>query len=200
MSLVVVAKAWEPICGACKTLYGHTCCELALDEGLQTPLTWSEARRIARWVVKPFEVAVTVQHLGVATRQRYHRETPFGSLVKSGIGLFLPLTEQRQCVYLGKSGCTIVAAKPHICAMYPFSFSNAGWTFDAGACGTGACLAHDSSLGDVAKAMALFGLAEGQLDRIYRRWQSDLGLHAMQLAQWRKRGQRDQERIHTPGA
>ena len=72
-------------------------------------------------LVNPFEVTVLARHLGIST-------TEF-SETYTGDGPFLTRKEAGACVFLGPSGCTVHAARPTVCRMYPLGLK---WTKDLG--------------------------------------------------------------------
>jgi Fe-S-cluster containining protein len=61
--------------------------------------------------VNPYEVTALARHLGMST-------TAFSETHTAG-GPFLKRTESGACAFLGPRGCTVHAARPLVCRLYP---------------------------------------------------------------------------------
>jgi len=63
--------------------------------------------------VNPYEIARLARLLGVATTEFQERWT------EAGMGTTLARNEEDTCVFLGRQGCTVHAARPLVCRLYP---------------------------------------------------------------------------------
>ena len=162
-------------CGACKALYGASCCEMKSGMGPRFPLTYGEASRLARHTGAPLSKAVDIKRVSASERESLAQSAghAVADLIVDGVGLYLPL-ESQACRYLGPTGCTVPAVKPHICAMYPFAKGPSGWRLDVKS--SGFCFGADNAKTSL-HALDIFNMTSEGLESIHRRWVKDKARH-----------------------
>lgn len=187
--VVVQPKAGSNPCASCKSLYGATCCESKGDAAPFFPLTYAEARRIAKYHGMPLKKAVNIRMVPAAEQKllRSSSGTHISNLIVDNVGLYLPLREDGSCQYLGKGGCLIPFIKPYICAMFPFSRKHDHWVIGGLVHDTGFCFGQDASGLNTKKAMDLFGETKANLDLVEKHWLRDRKTHAAHMKKLRRR-------------
>lgn len=191
MSLVIVPQPrrvpGQSPCGACKALYGATCCESKYGDTARFPMTYAEALRLAKLHLITVEEAVAIREVSPEEQDelRSAAGADVASLVVDGRALYLPI-EAGSCRYLGPHGCTVGEIKPHICALFPFSRGPLDWELGRLVGMSGYCFAQDASNGSVQAALEMFGITLSDLDGIERRQRKDMKTHAAQMRRkWR---------------
>lgn len=186
--VVMQATPTDSPCGACKALYGATCCETKTREGPRLPMTFGEASRIARHVGVDVKDAVVVRH-GVGEVERTGLQITAGSdaasLVVSGSALYLPV-RAGSCVYLGPEGCTVPGVKPHLCAMFPFTKGARGWEIGRLVRESGFCYGQDVVARNLHAAFEIFGTSAMELNATWSRWAHDKRDHRSRMRAWLK--------------
>lgn len=176
-------------CGACKDLYGATCCEVKSSQGPDLPMTYGEAMRFARHVGAPVGQVVNVRR---PSRREIHHLARISKdeaqLIVNGQGLYLPIDGQdgRACRYLGPTGCTIPSIKPHNCALFPFAKVGGRWRLGVFVLSHGFCYGQDSAP-NVQEGLSIFGVSEADLESIERRRQLDRKAHKRKFEEWQRK-------------
>jgi Fe-S-cluster containining protein len=184
--IVVDRSPTQSVCGACKVLYGRTCCEFDPNGGPQFPMTYAESARIAKWTNQRIPDSVVFKKISPDDQESLTRNagSKIGELIINGFGLFLPLTDNYECVYLKGKQCSIASVKPHICAMYPFYKSEGGWGLEGLVGESGKCFAKDSCMGDFEKVLAEFNTSVQNLDNLLVKWDKDIKTHYLHMRKY----------------
>jgi Fe-S-cluster containining protein len=151
-------------------------------------MSYGEASRLARHVKQPLSSAVVVADVPDELRDWWETYSPeHASLIVDGRALFLPLDDGR-CRYLGPSGCTVPAAKPHTCALFPFSKVGGEWTVGQLVQSEGFCFGQDSCGGEFDLTLDFFGEDTAHLESIERRRDRDGRVHAAHMRHLKRSG------------